>query len=180
MTGFQLSDKTVLFLDLDDTIIKTISGETLAKDVTDFQIRKDFLDKVRVSMPNLQIVCIVSNQGGIPRYYSEHDFRAKLAAVRTFMEYYLNDDPDDIIIDVFSYYCASKDNTNPMRKPNPGMLEKFCAEELEYAAPFIKDKANMLMIGDASGKEGDFADSDKKCAENFGIDYLDVDDFLMA
>ena len=31
------------------------------------------------------------------------------------------------------------------------------------------------MIGDASGKSGDFSDSDKKCAENFGID---VRDFL--
>lgn len=25
---------------------------------------------------------------------------------------------------------------------------------------------------------GDFSDSDKKCAENFGIDYIDVRDFL--
>ncbi len=39
-----------------------------------------------------------------------------------------------------------------------------------------KDK--MLMIGDASGKEGQFSDSDKKCAENFGIDYIDVIDFI--
>ena len=36
----------------------------------------------------------------------------------------------------------------------------------------------MLMIGDASGKEGQFSDSDKKTAENFGIDYMDVDDFV--
>ena len=34
------------------------------------------------------------------------------------------------------------------------------------------------MIGDASGKEGQFSDSDKKTAENFGIDYMDVDDFV--
>ena len=39
-------------------------------------------------------------------------------------------------------------------------------------------KSQMIMIGDASGKLGDFSDSDKKCAENFGIDYLDVEDFL--
>lgn len=37
---------------------------------------------------------------------------------------------------------------------------------------------NYIMIGDASGKEGDFSDSDKKCAENFGIDYIDHKDFL--
>lgn len=28
------------------------------------------------------------------------------------------------------------------------------------------------MIGDASGKEGQFSDSDKKTAENFGIVYM--------
>lgn len=28
------------------------------------------------------------------------------------------------------------------------------------------------------GKEGQFSDSDKKTAENFGIDYLDVEDFI--
>lgn len=39
-------------------------------------------------------------------------------------------------------------------------------------------KSSMIMIGDASGKPGDFSDSDKKCAENFGIDYIDVEDFL--
>ena len=31
---------------------------------------------------------------------------------------------------------------------------------------------------DASGKEGQFSDSDKKTAENFGIDYMDVNDFV--
>lgn len=36
------------------------------------------------------------------------------------------------------------------------------------------------MIGDASGKEGQFSNTDKKTAENFGIDYLDVDDFVRS
>ena len=40
------------------------------------------------------------------------------------------------------------------------------------------DKSQMIMIGDFSGKPGDFSDSDKKCAENFGIDYIDVEDLL--
>lgn len=35
------------------------------------------------------------------------------------------------------------------------------------------------MIGDASGKPGDFSDSDRKCTENFGIDYIDIRDFLL-
>lgn len=36
----------------------------------------------------------------------------------------------------------------------------------------------ILMTGDASGKEGQFSDSDKKTAENFGCEYMDVDDFV--
>ena len=43
---------------------------------------------------------------------------------------------------------------------------------------YIKQKS--LMIGDASGKEGQFSNSDKKTAENFGIDYMDVEDFVNA
>ena len=38
--------------------------------------------------------------------------------------------------------------------------------------------STIMMIGDASGKEGQFSDSDKKTAENFGCEYMDVDDFV--
>lgn len=50
------------------------------------------------------------------------------------------------------------------------MLEHLWSKELS--------KENAIMIGDASGKPRDFSDSDKKCAENFGIDYIDVEDLL--
>lgn len=69
-------------------------------------------------------------------------------------------------------YCASNDKDNPYRKPNTGMLESLF-EEWE-----VESKDECIMIGDASSKPGDFSDSDKKCAENFGIDYIDVRDFL--
>ena len=42
------------------------------------------------------------------------------------------------------------------------------------------DKDEMLMIGDASGKPGQFSDSDRKTAENFGIDYMDVEEFILS
>ena len=64
------------------------------------------------------------------------------------------------------------DKTNPYRKPNTAMLECLSKEW------DVHNKLEMIMIGDASGKPGDFSDSDKKCAENFGIDYIDVRDFL--
>lgn len=37
---------------------------------------------------------------------------------------------------------------------------------------------NWVHGGDASGLEGQFSDSDKKTAENFGIDYMDVSEFV--
>lgn len=35
-----------------------------------------------------------------------------------------------------------------------------------------------LMVGSASGLPGQFSDSDKVCAENAGVDYMDVIQFL--
>ena len=57
------------------------------------------------------------------------------------------------------------------------MLERYSYDD--YYNHIDELKTESLMIGDASGKEGQFSDSDKKCAENFGIDYLDVNDFLV-
>lgn len=39
-------------------------------------------------------------------------------------------------------------------------------------------KFDCLMLGDAFGREGNFGDSDLTSAENFGIDYIDVNDFV--
>lgn len=159
-----LSGYKFLFCDLDGTLIKTVSGKTFPTDVTDFRIRKDVVDKIR-SMARrgfLEYVFIVSNQGGIPRYVSSRDFLAKQRAVVTFVEDYTG-------CFVASSFCVSTDPSDRMRKPNTGMLENKVGED---------DKPLCLMIGDASGKEGDFSDSDRKCAENFDIDYMDVEDFV--
>ncbi len=173
-----LQRKKVLFADLDGTLIQTASGKTFAEDCTDFRIRKEVLDKIKC-MDDLWYICIVTNQGGIPKFVSKHDFEAKISAVLQFVVNYCNENAEGNI-EVFLRYCSSADDSNPNRKPNTGMLESIMKEELRWAPSYTKDKANMLMIGDASGKEGQFSDSDKKCAENFGIDYLDVEDFLKA
>lgn len=43
---------------------------------------------------------------------------------------------------------------------------------------FSQLKECSLMVGDASGLPGQFSDSDKVCAENAGIDYMDVTRFV--
>ena len=161
-----------LFCDLDGTLIKTASGKTFAEDATDFRIRKDVLDKIKElhQKNGLEYIAIVTNQGGISQYISTFDFTAKLKAIETFIE-------NAIPILVMSYYCASLDASDENRKPNTGMLVK-AAHDCTIILGSEFDKKNALMIGDASGKPGQFSDSDKKTAENFGIDYIDVEDFV--
>lgn len=176
-----LQSKKILFADLDGTLITTASGKMFAEDCTDFRIRKDVLDKIKC-MDGLRFLHIVTNQGGIPEFISQKDFEAKMCGIIHFIQAYLNKDSafisDDSDVEVGFQYCMSMEKDHPCRKPNTGMLENFIDGKLRFAAKWLKDKANMLMIGDASGKEGQFSDSDRKCAENFGIDYMDVEDFL--
>ena len=58
-------NKKVLFIDLDNTLIKTISSKTFPEDITDFRIQLPVLDKIIEKMPNLNMFFIVSNQGGL-------------------------------------------------------------------------------------------------------------------
>lgn len=170
------NNKKVLFIDLDGTLIKTASGNMFPKDCTDFIIRKEVLDKIAEKLPNLFWIGIVTNQGGIPQFISERNFKAKFGSIIQFVGSYLGSRIPKICIEakvfVTGLFCASIEKSDKSRKPNTGMLECLQKEFGEH------DKSQMIMIGDASGKPGDFSDSDKKCAENFGIDYIDVEDLL--
>lgn len=151
----------ILFSDLDGTLIKTKSGETFPKDIWDMELRFDVLDAIKKLNP--KYVFIVSNQGGIESgFVEELSFRYKIDYVTECVKSYCNTEAD-------YNYCKSNDKQDKYRKPNTGMLDTFIRDE---------DKKFSLMIGDASGKEGQFSDTDKKTAENFGIDYIDVDDFV--
>lgn len=161
----------VLFVDLDGTLIDTVSGNTFPKGIWDMRIRFDVLDAIKRLKP--LCLLIVSNQGGIEKgFVIRRNFEFKMEyIVRSIQEY------------VGCYteysYCESNDKANHYRKPNTGMLESLLRKCQMHL--FRQDNLTLydcLMIGDASGKEGQFSDSDKKTAENFGIDYLDVEDFV--
>lgn len=159
----------VLFCDLDGTLIDTISGETFPKGIWDMKLKFDVLDAIKKLAP--EYVLIVSNQGGIEKgFVKEDDFIAKLEYVGLSIREYVG------ISELYSSYCASNFKYEPNRKPNVGMLnhltEKFVGDEFEYI------KSVSLMIGDASGLEGQWSDTDKKTAENFGIYYMDVNEFV--
>ena len=158
----------VIFSDLDGTLINTISGETFPKGIWDMKIRFEVLDKIKEIKP--EYLLIVSNQGGIESgFVDEYNFCIKLDYVsRVICEY--------CDCKCYGMYCKTNNKLNPYRKPNTGMLENLMGFYVGNDFDYIKQKS--LMIGDASGKEGQFSDIDKKTAENFGIDYMDVDDFV--
>ena len=159
----------VLFADLDGTLIETASGKTFPEGMWDMKIKFDVLDAIKKLAPDC--VFIVSNQGGVEKgFVDEFSISCKCLYISRVVKEYCN-----IGCVVRAKQCISNNKTDKYRKPNTGMLESFFDE---YMDKFDFDKDDALMIGDASGLEGQFSDSDKKTAENFGIDYLDVEDFV--
>ena len=162
----QNNSKTIVFSDLDGTLIDTITGETFPKGVWDMKIKFDVLDKIKKEY-NPKYLFIVTNQGGLGTFVNLENFVNKLNYIKSAIKEYL-----DCIVDF--EYCGSLDKTHKCRKPNIGMAD------ILLNSHFLTDVGlwQMIMIGDASGKEGNFSDSDKKFAENLGIEYIDVNDLL--
>lgn len=171
--NIDLKGKKVLFCDLDGTLIETISGETFPKGIWDMQIRFEVLDKIKEIKP--KCLLIVTNQGGIGKgFVNRRNFEFKMEYICCSIKEYTE-------IPVEYSYCEKNDPAYKYRKPNSGMLDSLMHKMINrgiVSNGIEIDK--MLMIGDASGKEGQFSDSDKKTAENFGIDYIDVNDFVNA
>ena len=161
----------VIFADLDGTLINTISGKTFPKGIWDMKFNFDALDAIKKINP--KYILIVSNQGGIEKgFVNERNFQCK-------MEYICRSIKEYTGVEVEYSYCTSNDKDNKYRKPNIGMIDSLTREMIKRG--IIENGIctdNILMIGDASGKEGQFSDSDKKTAENAGFDYMDIKDFI--
>ena len=158
--------KKVLFADLDGTLIGTVSERTFPLGIWDMKFRFNTLDAIK----NYGFEClyIVTNQGGIEKGFvnERHFTKGKMNYIQFALEEYLG-------IPVGYQYCHL--NYGNYRKPNIGMLENACREITKWGIGV--NKRDMLMIGDASGLLGQYSDTDRKTAENFGIDYMDVYDF---
>lgn len=164
----------LLITDLDGTLIETVSGNTFPKGIWDMKIKLDVFDAIKNYAPD--DIVIISNRGGIEkRFVNREMFEDKLNYVSSALADYTD-------ASIYNYYCDSNDKDNINRKPNTGMIDqfmdyvKFTNDNVDEENKIVYD--TILMIGDASGKEGQFSDSDKKTAENFGCEYMDVDDFV--
>lgn len=163
----------VIYADLDGTLIDTISGSTFPKGIWDMKIKFDVLDAIKKIAP--ECLLIVTNQGGIESgFVNERNFQFKMEYLRRSIKEYTG-------IHTEYSYCTSNDKDNLYRKPNIGMVDSLMKRMIKNEIlPNGIHTDYILMIGDASGKPGQFSDSDKLCAENAGFDYMDVEDFLIA
>lgn len=173
-----LNERRIIFSDLDGTLIETLSGQTFQQGAWDVKLKLDVWAKIKelFSYEGTKVLGIVTNQGGIETgKVSERSWVMKAGWIKESLMEYLG--PDWIVI---CEYCSSHDDHHPERKPNIGMLQNILStieSKYDFAFNFISER-DCIMIGDASGKLGDWSDSDLKTANNFGCEYVDVRDLL--
>lgn len=165
----------ILFTDLDGTIIDTRSGDRFPNGFYDWKFKTGIINAIKGYKPNA--IFIVTNQGGIKTEMAKNLFKHKINTIYTMLLYNLvevlsTENGGKAKCPYIDYkICFSENESNRFRKPNPGMIS-------HYIELFKLKPEYCLMIGDASGKVGDFSDSDKKAAENAGIRYMDVEYFI--
>lgn len=163
-----LGYKRVLFADLDGTLIVTNSGKIFPENINDWQFKKGIIEAIQKYEPTH--LHIVSNQGGIEKGKLKANLVFdKMLKIQMLLRKALP--KTRVTFD----YCASNDPKCERRKPNSGMIDYYRTDIYNGTDC---ERHECLMIGDASGKEGQFSDSDKKCAKNAHIRYMDVDDFI--
>lgn len=183
MNDLDIKNKRILLFDFDGTLIETASGNTFATDLTDMRIKMDVVNKALDLMQEngVKVFAIVSNQGGVEAgFVSGADIEAKIEYVlRSVHDLAVKRGIRGVLYE--KRLCYSNDEQNPMRKPNTGMIDDIlmkCKDTVMRGMNFSQLKGCSLMVGDASGLPGQFSDSDKVCAENAGIDYMDVIQFV--
>ncbi|KAL5514211.1 hypothetical protein ACEPAG_2299 [Sanghuangporus baumii] len=63
------------------------------------------------------------------------------------------------------------------RKPMPGMW--VALERLANEAGVVIDKGKSFFVGDAAGRKGDFASTDRKFAENIGVKFCTPEEYFL-
>ena len=116
------SNKKVLFIDLDGTLIETVSGDTFPRGIWDMKFKLEVLEAIDrwiCSSEKFKRIFVVSNQGGIEKgYVSRIQFTSKALFVRDCLNSLSNHE---------MFYARVKwcpdAISSEWRKPNTGMLE---------------------------------------------------------
>lgn len=153
-------ESKILFIDLDGTIIETVSGDTFPRDYNDWKLKPNTVKEI-IKKKNLgYLVILVTNQAGMQFGKVQiKPFTNKLNSIqrKVGVEF------DEIFI--------ARTNRSPYRKPEyKALLANLKAKGISV------DRESSLMIGDAGGRDTDFSDSDKMFAEGMNITFVHVND----
>jgi DNA 3'-phosphatase len=179
--------KRILFIDLDGTLIEPASGKTFPEFIGDMKFKDGILCALKnFFLENKQEGClfgflfIVTNQGGIEHGLVNRDaFEVKLKFVCACIIDYISIEYELKSVIVDADYCSSTDKADNLRKPNTGMLTRSLRNYSSATSITGVDKKEMMMVGDAYMQGDKTLDPDRETAANFGIDYLDVNKFIL-
>lgn len=161
----KLSEKRIVFIDMDDTLIKTASGQKFPLGVYDMTLRLDVFAKLKMIAPNA--VFIVSNQGGIEAGFVNITlFQQKFMYVIASLQEFLG-----LHTFVAGKFCPTQDAKFEGRKPNTAMLTSML-DEFEQILGHSFTKEDCVYIGDT------LIDTEEKTARNFGCDFVPVEDLI--
>lgn len=161
--------KKIAGFDLDGTLIVTRSGNRHAKTETDWKWWDQCAPaKLRQLYEEGYQVTIFTNQAGLKAPKKEtaqlKKFKLKVASILS-----------DLDVPLTVYAATEHDR---FRKPRVGMWEELMNNtDLDVHGV---DLEHSYLVGDAAGREGDFADSDRHWALNIGIGFLTPEEFFLA
>ncbi len=148
--------KRIIGFDLDSTLIKTKSGKKYAVSKDDWEYNYSVVqDKVK-NLPEDIYVIIVSNQKGLKSKSQKDDYKYKIEHLDFGRK--------------FTLFAAL---TDVYRKPSSHIFEKFIAPIGMRPDGPIRI-SSFMFVGDAAGRQGDFADSDRMFAENIRMRFPGV------
>ncbi|KAG2488917.1 hypothetical protein HYH03_012540 [Edaphochlamys debaryana] len=152
------SNKIAAF-DLDGTLANQKSNAQFPKDQHDYKLYNDkVIDKLLEYQRAGYKVVVFTNQGSIKTAVTGKQAAKIKARIDNIMA--------ELGIDAQVFAATIPDPSDPYRKPATGMWDFMC---LNCNGGLQPDKSQCIYVGDAAGRAGDFAASDKQFAHNAGL-----------
>jgi bifunctional polynucleotide phosphatase/kinase len=156
-----------VLLDLDSTLVETKSGRRFARDAGDWRWKYELVaEALRAIIREGYLVIIVTNQlgaaYGCPR---EALLRERIDQVLT---------AAGVLESAFVLAATADDE---YRKPRVGMWSFLVSRVLGGIQPQMRGS---VFVGDAAGRPGDHADTDRKFAINVGLCFETPEEFFMC
>ncbi len=153
----------ICIFDLDNTIIKTKSGNVFPKNLNDWKFL--FNNTIETFKQENIIYGIVSNQNGLKTESKKNDWITKLNNIIKFIPIH--------------FVFASTEN-NKYRKPLPNSWY-FIKEHILFNVnvKLLEENKKIYYIGDACGRDNDFSDTDLKYALNLNIKFKTPEKYFL-